>query len=380
MDMRKAPGHPTPGPSGAGPDDSPVRRPLDAAVALVTHARAVPVSASCVVNRAELLGLLAELRAALPGALDRAADLLAGRDHLVAEARREADRMLSGARTRREHLVSETEVARGAHAEAERALAEARAEAAVIRAEAEDWVDAKLANFEAVLAKTHGSVVRGRARLATGAVDPLDPADPAPPEPTGDPAEARRRADAYADARLASLEAVLADTLDAVGRGRAKLQGHTAGDGLGAQLAARDAAEAAAGGRAREAGSDAEFLAGLAAPDPEPLATTGYAPAATGGAHEAPYEAPYDPAYGRAPEYEVYAPSLGPAYPDPYGPYETWGGLPGQNVVPAGTPGAAPSAPGSGYPDPYAGTLDETSLFDTSMIDLSRFPHPPDHR
>lgn len=48
-----------------------VQNKLDEIVASVSGARSMPMSASCVVNRADLLAMLEEVRAALPGSSPR---------------------------------------------------------------------------------------------------------------------------------------------------------------------------------------------------------------------------------------------------------------------------------------------------------------------
>jgi cell division septum initiation protein DivIVA len=138
---------------------------LDRLERALEQARAVPVSASCVVNRSELLALVADLRRALPEALDRARSVLADRKGVVERGRSEAQRLVEQAEQRRRSLVAGTEVARAAEEEAARILAEAEAEADAMRREVEEYVDAELADVEVVLSKTLGAVQRGRARL-----------------------------------------------------------------------------------------------------------------------------------------------------------------------------------------------------------------------
>lgn len=133
---------------------------------VVRGARAMPMSASCVVNRVELLEHLAELRSLLPDELAGAQRVLADSAAVIAEGRLEADRLLDAAKAERARLVSRTEVAREASAEAERILAEARAEADEMQASVDDYVDTKLANFEVVLQKTIAAVERGRAKIS----------------------------------------------------------------------------------------------------------------------------------------------------------------------------------------------------------------------
>jgi cell division septum initiation protein DivIVA len=144
---------------------APVSALLDRLQTVVEDARAMPMSASCVVNRTEVLGLIADLRSRLPETLSRASAVLGDRSGVVAGGKAEADELLEAARQERNAMLARSEVHKRARKEAEELLAEARSEADAIRAEVEDYVDSKLANFEIVLSKTLGAVQRGRARL-----------------------------------------------------------------------------------------------------------------------------------------------------------------------------------------------------------------------
>jgi len=134
--------------------------------AALESARSMPMSASCVVNRGELLGLLAELGDLLPGEISKAQDVLQDKDDVLAEGRREAARIIAQAREERLRMLSEEEVYVQAQTEADRLVWEATNKAAEMRAEVDDYVDRKLANFEIMLTKTLESVERGRAKLA----------------------------------------------------------------------------------------------------------------------------------------------------------------------------------------------------------------------
>jgi cell division septum initiation protein DivIVA len=153
---------------------------LDEIVATVESARAMPMSASCVVNRADLLGQLDELKELLPGEFRQARYLLQDRDEVVAEGRREAERIIEEAEQERLRLVDETDIVRDARVEANRIISAARDEAAGMRRD----VDTKLANFEVVLTRTLGAVERGRDKLRdrreTDELDEVDDADLAP--------------------------------------------------------------------------------------------------------------------------------------------------------------------------------------------------------
>ncbi|MFH8686007.1 ATP synthase F0 subunit B [Streptomyces anulatus] len=364
-----------------------VQKKLDEIVEAVGSARSMPMSASCVVNRAELLAMLEEVRQALPGSLAQAQELIGGHEQLAVQARQEAERIIESAHAQRASLISETEIARQSQSESDRILSEARREAEEVRAEADDYVDSKLANFEVVLTKTIGSVDRGREKLL-GRGQGLDeqgyqdPDFAEAPERSADPETLRQRADAYVDAKFGAFEAVLAKTLEAVGRGRQKLHGRVASDDLGAHMAAQDAA----GGQGHT--SDADYLAGLAelAPEPQqvpqppqppqypaqPQSEPSYAQAAYG-YQEQPLQQGVQDAYGYQQQ-----------QPDPYAAYQQPGSYDPNGYPPQ--PGAQPDygwqsqaqQPQSQPQQPQAadqqggGALDETSLFDTSMIDLEQ--------
>jgi vacuolar-type H+-ATPase subunit H len=342
-----------------------VQQRLDEITASVQNARAMPMSASCVVNRAELLSQLGELREALPTELAHAQQTTADREQIIEEARREAERIITGAHSERGNLISDTEVARRAQAEADRILAEARAEAEQMRHEADDYVDSKLANFEVVLTKTLAAIGRGRVKLRGDGM-------PVEGENGEEFAQDEHRTpspevDEYVDAKLATLEAVLGKTLEAVGRGRDKLLGKRPIDELGAYLAAADEAS----GRAAAVAAGLAEAGLAAAPDPEPQ------PVAQEQQHYA-YQQQWDQTGG----YPVYDPQHAQqyGYPQHADPYAV-----GYAQEPAAAafdygpqqydyPGTAYA--GAEYHVPHQqqpqNALDETSFFDTSMIDMSR--------
>ena len=132
----------------------------------VEGARSMPMSASAVINRAEVLELVDGLEKAIDAALVEARAVLADRDAVVEEGRREADELLAAARSEREAIATDTEVYRVAKREADALLAGAAAEAEALRRETDEYVDAKLANFEITLERTPEAVKRGRERLA----------------------------------------------------------------------------------------------------------------------------------------------------------------------------------------------------------------------
>ncbi|WP_030220578.1 hypothetical protein [Streptomyces bikiniensis] len=343
-----------------------VQKKLDEITATVQGARSMPMSASCVVNRAELLALLEEVRQALPGSLAQARELIGDREQMVEQARREAERIIEAAHAERGSIVSDTQVARESQEEADRILSEARREAEEIRAEADDYVDSKLANFEVVLNKTIGSVDRGREKLLGRGpgIGPDGYADEDAPEYDADPQTLIHRADGADDfiaAKLGAFEAVLTKTLEAVGRGRQKLHGRIASDALGEHMAAQDGL----GGPVHT--SDADYLAGLAElSDPEPAQGPAQAPAPVPAQVPAPPQQQPDP-YGYQ-QQDPYAYQQVQQQPDPYAYQQQADPYGYQQQDPYAYQQPAPPA----HQPQQAAALDETSFFDTSMIDLDQ--------
>ncbi|MFV2017103.1 MULTISPECIES: hypothetical protein [unclassified Micromonospora] len=139
---------------------------IDEIIAMVETARAVPMSRNnCMLDRAEMIGVLDQLRAELPADIRRAAALLEERDKIMDAGKREADRIISEGEAEHARLVSVNEITVSAEHEGARIVAEARAEAQRLRAEVDDYVDTALANFEQFLTRALASIERGRDKM-----------------------------------------------------------------------------------------------------------------------------------------------------------------------------------------------------------------------
>jgi hypothetical protein len=152
---------------------------------IIAGARPMPLSASVMINKEEVLELLEEAIARLPDELRAARWLLKERDEFLAKVRREGDDILDQARARAERMVQRTEVVKAADQRARQIVERARDEARKLRLEAEDFVDQKLASFEIVLARTLKMVGAGRAKLQGQPVDTGD--NPVVDVGSGDP-------------------------------------------------------------------------------------------------------------------------------------------------------------------------------------------------
>ncbi len=138
---------------------------LNSAITLIEEARGVPLSASCVVHRGEILEILDGARVALPTDLDQAIEIISARDQIIEEARTSAEQMIATAREDVARMVEQTAIVQAARDEAQRILDDARALADEERAEVESYIYGRLATLEVILNKTMEAVARGRERL-----------------------------------------------------------------------------------------------------------------------------------------------------------------------------------------------------------------------
>jgi cell division septum initiation protein DivIVA len=120
---------------------------------IVTEAKSMPLSSSVLVSREELLELIEEMKSSLPEEVKQARWVVKDREELLAKARTDAEQIVEQARQDQLRLSQQEEIFERAKHEAERILESADDESRRVRTEADDYVDAKLAQFENVLRK-----------------------------------------------------------------------------------------------------------------------------------------------------------------------------------------------------------------------------------
>ena len=139
---------------------------IEAAIAAVEEARSVPLSASCVIHRGEMLELLENMKASYPNDLAKAITILRQQSEILEDANLQAESIISQARDEVSRLVEQTAIVSAAKKESQRILAEATAEGKRDKEEIEAYIDSRLANLEVILNKTLDVISRGRDKLA----------------------------------------------------------------------------------------------------------------------------------------------------------------------------------------------------------------------
>jgi cell division septum initiation protein DivIVA len=138
---------------------------LEAAIAAVEEARSVPLSASCVINRSELLQLLDKIKVSFPNDLARAISIQRDKENILEDAHKQADAIIEQAREEVARLVEQTTIVSSARKEANRILAEANTDGEKSREEIDAYIDSRLANLEVILNKTLDVISKGRDKL-----------------------------------------------------------------------------------------------------------------------------------------------------------------------------------------------------------------------
>ncbi|MSO44984.1 MAG: ATPase [Thermoleophilia bacterium] len=132
---------------------------------LVHNARAVPLTDQVRIDREAVYELLDQMRSTIPEEIKQARWIVKERQEMLAEAKREADRLVTEARDKAERQASDQEVVKLAERQAADLLDEARMREREVRLGAEDYADEVLETLEVNLEKFTSAVRRGRERL-----------------------------------------------------------------------------------------------------------------------------------------------------------------------------------------------------------------------
>ena len=133
----------------------------------IAEARSVPLSRDgALVNRQEMINLLNELRQKLPQDILQANQLLDNKDAVMEEGRMAGIALLEQARAEANRLISQTEIVQAATQRAQEILQQVDQELNSMRNETDEYIDARLANFEITLNRTLLAVRRGREKIS----------------------------------------------------------------------------------------------------------------------------------------------------------------------------------------------------------------------
>lgn len=133
----------------------------------IQEARSVPLSRDgALVNRQEMINLLNELKAKLPPDILHAQHLLENKEAVMNEGRLAGQAIIDEAKHEANRLISQTEIVQEANLRAQDILKQVDEELSKMRLETDQYIDARLANFEESLQKTIQVVRRGREKIS----------------------------------------------------------------------------------------------------------------------------------------------------------------------------------------------------------------------
>jgi cell division septum initiation protein DivIVA len=138
---------------------------IDELRGLVHGAKQVPLRDEVRVDKRKLYDLLDQMRSTIPEEIKQARWIVKEREDMLAEAKREAERILEEARERQGQLVAEHQLSRHAERAAQDIIDHTRVREREIRLGADEYAAETLDTLEVNLSKIIAAVQRGRERL-----------------------------------------------------------------------------------------------------------------------------------------------------------------------------------------------------------------------
>ncbi|MBE7011105.1 MAG: ATP synthase F0 subunit B [Ruminococcaceae bacterium] len=114
----------------------------------------VPFSGRCLLDKDELLEVLAEVKLKLPGELKEAKWIKEERERIIADAKTEANNLIKTANDQIIAMVDENEITRKAKTQADDIIEQANIEAFSTRSSSYEYADYLLENVENVVVNT----------------------------------------------------------------------------------------------------------------------------------------------------------------------------------------------------------------------------------
>ena len=133
---------------------------------LIDEGRHVPFSKFTLIDEEHALEIIDQMRISVPEQIEKASRLINQRDRLLAQAREEAERIVSVARERSDELTNRDAIVQTAQNRAKNIIEQARREAEGIRTEADDYVLNVLKELETQLLHNLTVVRNGIAKIA----------------------------------------------------------------------------------------------------------------------------------------------------------------------------------------------------------------------
>ena len=135
---------------------------------LVQDARAMPLAADkCILERDQVLDMLDEVIAELPGELKQSRTIVESRNELISQARREAEGILRQAQDQAKQLVTKEAIYQEAKRRSEELVSQTQAKINQLRKAGNDYMDDALRRTEETIAQALDEVRDTRMKFRT---------------------------------------------------------------------------------------------------------------------------------------------------------------------------------------------------------------------
>lgn len=130
---------------------------------MVNNAKAVPFAGDkAMLSRGDLLDILDEIEDAMPSEIRQAKNIVADRNQILTQAKKESEEVIKKAEERRKALINQSEIVRQAQAQAQEILNDAKIKATGVRKAANQYVDDVMKKTEEALATQFNDIKRTR--------------------------------------------------------------------------------------------------------------------------------------------------------------------------------------------------------------------------
>ena len=132
---------------------------------IIANGRHLPLTTNVVVDQQAALGLIDELRVAVPEEVRAAKRINSEGERIIEKAQEEAERIVAKAQEQAAFLIDERGLTQQAEAESRRIISEAEADAEEVRRGADEYAVNVLVGLEGDVVKTLQSIKKGIALL-----------------------------------------------------------------------------------------------------------------------------------------------------------------------------------------------------------------------
>ena len=133
---------------------------------MVNDAKGMPFASDKVVlSRDTILDILDEIEDAVPTEVRQAKNIVNDRNHILSQAKKEAEEIIKQAEERRKAMIDQHEITKQAHAQAVEILTDAKAKAAGVKKAANQYVDDMMKKVEDSLSSQYNEIKKTRQNI-----------------------------------------------------------------------------------------------------------------------------------------------------------------------------------------------------------------------